>query len=109
MAIRLKAPGTSEVTVDGVSFTVRNEEYMDLFPAMQFNDDAKLKGNVAVAAGVRHMLMQRIVAWDGVEFGDGTKAECTEENKLALFGMRPELLSSLHEAIVAQEEQDSKN
>ncbi len=109
MPVTLTPPGTRTVTIGGVTFTVRHEQYFDIVGALQFNQVAGFQDQAAVFAGANHMLIQRIVAWDGVLLPNGEPAECTETNKMALFGTRPDLLHELSDALEEEDETNRKN
>ena len=107
MAIRLS--GTRELTVDGLTFQIKPENYLDFVASMdraeQLGVEEKLKNLASMHLG----LMERIVGWEGVKLQDGSPAPCSDEAKLTLFGMMPTLLSRISEKIASAEEQEAKN
>ncbi len=107
MAIRLN--GTREVEVDGLTFQIKPENYLDFVASMDRADRMGVEEKLKNLASMHLGLMERIVGWEGVELQDGSPAPCTDEAKLTLFGMMPTLLSRISEKLIAAEEQDVKN
>lgn len=102
------------VEVEGVKFTIRPEEYQDLFVV---SDRAgKMASDMGIEderynqlIAVNLSLVNRITAWDGIGAQDGSPAPCTYENKLALFAQRRDLIGKIFQALSDQEAEDRKN
>ncbi len=98
------------VEVDGLTFTVRPETYMDHARAIDLMTQRLKDFSEPVRFYVLEGLcvMQRIVAWEGPVLPNGGPAPCDDEHKDLLFGAHPQLLRSLIERIAEAEDADKK-
>lgn len=102
--------GNEAYEVDGITFTLRPQEYQDFGKSLDFVETLDLQGensrNIIAGYGC---LMERIIEWDGVEVVEGEPAPCIPENKRALFAQVPGLLRKLGEQVGKREKVEEKN
>lgn len=96
-----------EIEIDGVTFTVRPEQFDDFIAALGLGGGDGDAVTVSLAR-LGNTLIRRIVSWRGVELADGSAAPCTDEMKMRLFGQRPDLVGKLAAAIGEGEEAEKK-
>lgn len=102
------------VEVDGLKFTVRPENYADLFRNFREEADAKAEkyGDDSedhwLLTAVLH-LHNRLVAWEGIGSAPNQPAELTEENLVMLVAMKPDIIGKIWQAYNDQGKSDQKN
>ena len=106
----MKLLSEQTVELDGMTFTVRPQTYEDFARAMDYAEKLDISNenirNVSIGS---YSLLLRITSWTGVELSDGSVAECTDQNKMALFGQHPDLLNDLARHLGIIKEADEKN
>lgn len=103
--------GERTLAVEGLTFIIRPETYMDHARALDFVQRHKetLDDGVRDYVLVCWSVMQRITAWEGPVLPTGEPAPCDEMHKELLFGARPDLIRGLVEALMDREAEASKN
>lgn len=108
-----------EVEIEGVTFTVRPEEFEDFLACMEEESERRGdadgvdvdSGGTADVVALRRLgilMVRRIVAWQGIELPGNLPAPCTRENKERLFGQHPALVPKLVKALADAEEAEKK-
>jgi hypothetical protein len=108
---------TIEVAGQTVTLTIRPAALDDLdFAYVTAIDDTeklqlegKAKDNIFALKAGRSMLMQRIIAWEGIYLSETESAPCTPDNLEAFFTQYPGAFRDLSEAVRAQDEGVEKN
>ena len=109
-----------EVEIEGVTFTVRPEEFEDFLACMELEsermgdadgvdvDSGNATADVVALRRLGISMVRRIVAWQGIELPGNVPAPCTRENKERLFGQWPALVPKLVKALADAEEAEKK-
>lgn len=96
MSIRLNSNETRTIIAGGATFFVAPRSFQAFAQSLGFaREHGGENAEAALILGGGFEVMSRIVAWDGIEDAAGNPAECTEANKLQLFGERPDLLNEI--------------
>jgi hypothetical protein len=114
----------ARVEIEGSVYFIRPEDYLDIMLSYRRARKVLASKGYAFVAGLeldddeRTLLAQtaalfiivaRLTDWQGVSLVSGEEAECTDENKLLLFGKYPGLIDRIIAEITKKEETEEKN